>query len=119
MLVSKQVVEKIGILASHFTHCLADYDYSLKARKAGFPVAIAPGFLGKCVNDHGRNWKSQSTTLKERISYLKSPKGLAYKEYLRFIKDHFPLSLPSAFCKLWIKTFFPFLWDTFKNKPAQ
>lgn len=115
MLVPRVVVEKIGILADHFTHSLADYDYTLKAKKAGFKVQVAPGFLGTCIDDHGRNWKSANTTLKERIQYLKSPKGLAYKEYLRFIKDHFPLSYPSAFVKLWMKTFFPFIWDTLKK----
>jgi len=115
MLVPRPVVEKIGILADHFTHSLADYDYTLKAKKAGFKVHVAPGFLGTCTDDHGRNWKSSNTTLKERIQYLKSPKGLAYKEYLRFIKDHFPASYPSAFVKLWMKTFFPFIWDHLKK----
>lgn len=115
MLVPHTVVEKIGILADHFTHSLADYDYTLKAKKAGIKVQVAPGFLGSCIDDHGNNWKSVNTTLKERIHYLKSPKGLAYSEYLRFIKDHFPLSYPSAFVKLWMKTFFPFIWDTLKK----
>ena len=115
MLVSHVIVERIGILADHFTHSLADYDYTLKAKKAGFKVQVAPGFLGTCTDDHGQNWKSSNTTLKERIQYLKSPKGLAYKEYLRFIKDHFPFSYPSAFAKLWMKTFFPFIWDHLKK----
>ncbi len=115
MLVPKAIVEKIGILADHFTHSLADYDYTLRAKKAGFGVRVAPGFLGSCVDDHGNNWKPQKSTLTERVNYLKSPKGLAYHEYLRFIKDHFPLSYPSAFCKLWVKTFFPFIWENFKR----
>lgn len=115
MLVPQNVVERIGILADHFTHSLADYDYTLRAKKAGVRVVLAPGFLGQCIDDHGNNWKSSNTTLKERIAYLKSPKGLAYSEYLRFIKDHFPLSYPSAFAKLWMKTFFPFIWDTLKK----
>jgi GT2 family glycosyltransferase len=116
MLVPAEIVEKIGILSNTYTHGLADYDYTLRAKKAGFNVVVAPGFLGTCVDDHGKNWKSTNTTLKERIAYLKSPKGLAYKEYLQFIKDHFPLSYPSAFFKLWIKTFFPVVWDTFKKE---
>ena len=115
MLVPKEVVKQIGILSEVYTHRLADYDYTLNAKKAGYKVLVAPGFLGSCVDDHGNNWKSGNTTLKERIQYLMSPKGLAYKEYLKFIKDHFPLSYPSAFCKLWMKTFFPFVWDTFKK----
>ncbi|MEJ7769100.1 MAG: glycosyltransferase family 2 protein [Chitinophagaceae bacterium] len=114
MLVPKQVVEKIGILSTAFTHCLADYDYTLRAKKAGFQVIVSPGILGHCIDDHGKNWKSSNVTLKERIRYLKSPKGLAYKEYLHFIREHFPLHLPSAFFKLWLKTLFPFVWDKLK-----
>lgn len=115
MLVPRQVVEKIGILSKAFTHSLADYDYTLRAKKAGFKVMVVPGVLGYCTDDHGRNWKSNDVTLKERIRYLKSPKGLAYNEYLNFIKEHFPLHLPSAFLKLWMKTLFPFVWDHLKK----
>jgi GT2 family glycosyltransferase len=115
LLVPSPVVDKIGILSEAYTHGLADYDYTLKARKAGIDMLITPGFLGTCVDDHGHNWKSHDVSLKERIKYLKSPKGLAYKEYLSFIREHFPLSYPSAFAKLWIKTFFPFIWDSLKK----
>ena len=115
MLVAKEVVEKVGILSSVYTHGLADFDYALRVNKAGLDVFVAPGYLGTCVNDHGPNWKSGKTTLKERINYLKSPKGLAYSEYMFFIKRHFPLSYPIAFCNVWMKTFFPFIWQAFRK----
>lgn len=112
--VDKQVVEAIGILDSHYTHGIADYDYSLKAVKAAFPVYLAPNVCGVCGNDHGNNWKKASVSLKERIVYLKSPKGLAYNEYLYYIRKHFPLFLPYSFVMLWLKTFFPSFWDKYK-----
>ncbi|MDQ6814434.1 MAG: glycosyltransferase family 2 protein, partial [Bacteroidota bacterium] len=115
MLVPKEIVKEIGVLSAAYTHSLADYDYSLKAKKSGFAVVVAPGFLGSCVDDHGNNWKSSTVSLKDRIAYLKSPKGLAYSEYLSFIKTHFPNSYPLEFCKLWLKTFFPFMWDMYKK----
>ncbi|WP_207494059.1 glycosyltransferase family 2 protein [Aridibaculum aurantiacum] len=118
MLVPAEIVQNIGILSDGYTHSLADYDYTLKAKKAGYQVIIAPGYLGSCKDDHGNNWKSQNVPLKERIQYLKSPKGLAYSEYLLFIRRHFPFSYPSAFCKLWLKTLFPVLWDQFKGRQA-
>ena len=115
MLVPKAVVAKIGILSDAFTHALADYDYTLRAKRAGFKVMVAPGILGNCQDDHGKNWKSASVSLRDRIKYLKSPKGLAYGEYMGFIKEHFPLHLPAAFVKLWMKTLFPFVWDGLKK----
>lgn len=115
MLVPKEVVKRIGILSDDFTHSIADFDYTLKAKKAGCKAVVVPGILGHCVDDHGNNWKSSNVSLKERIKYLKSPKGLAYKEYLHFIRKHFPSHLPEAFFKLWLKTLFPVVWDKFKR----
>lgn len=114
MLVPAEVVEKISILSNSYTHSIADFDYSLRAQKAGYKVIVVPGIMGFCTDDHGNNWKSANTTLTERIKYLKSPKGLAYKEYLYFIRQHFPQHLPVAFFKLWAKTLFPVIWDKLK-----
>jgi GT2 family glycosyltransferase len=115
MMVRRDVVTEIGILSDKFTHGIADYDYTLRAKKAGLKVIVVPGILGYCTNDNGQNWRSQKTKLTDRIKYLKSPKGLAYYEYLGFIKSHFPLYYPLAYLKLWMKTFFPVFWTIYKN----
>jgi len=114
MLVPDKIVKSIGILSQAYSHGIADFDYTLYAKRKGFGVHVAPGVLGICTDDHGNNWKSQKTTLSERIKYLKSPKGLAYKEYLHLTRKFFPISLPETFVKLWLKTFFPVIWDKFK-----
>ncbi|MGA2408203.1 MAG: glycosyltransferase [Bacteroidales bacterium] len=114
MLVPRIIVQQIGILSNKFTHGIADYDYTLRAKKKGFKVMVAPGILGTCSFDHGKGWKSADTKLADRIKYLYSPKGLAYKEYLYYIKKHFPLHLPEAIFKLWLKTLFPIVYDRFK-----
>lgn len=113
--VSRDVVDKIGIFDHRFTHGIADYDYSLQAKKMNFPVLLASNPCGICSDDHGKNWRGSNYPLKERIAYLKSPKGLAYKEYLYYIRKHFPMFVPYSFVMLWAKTFFPFVWDRFKN----
>lgn len=115
MLVPKFVVAKIGILSDKFTHSMADLDYVLRAKNAGIKTIVVPGILGYCQDDHGNNWKSSEASLKERIEYLKSPKGLAYKEYMWFIKEHFIFNVPEAFIKLWLKTLFPILWTKYKT----
>lgn len=113
--VDRSVVDEIGILDSKYTHGIADYDYSLKAHKKGFPIYLAPNVCGICEFDHGNNWKPKSVPLKKRIDYLMSPKGLAHNEYLSYIKEHFPLFLPYSFAMLWVKTLFPFIWDKYKH----
>lgn len=114
--VSGDVVGQIGIFDSRFTHGIADYDYSLQAHKKGIPVLLAGAVCGSCSDDHTKNWKGGSHSLKERVAYLKSPKGLAYSEYLYYIRKHFPLYLPYAFVMLWMKTLFPIIWEKMKQK---
>lgn len=115
MLVPRQVVQKIGILSEKYTHTFADIDYTLQARQAGFKIILPPGVLGDCKNDHGKSWKPAGTRLAERLRYLYSPKGLAYKEYLYFMRRHFPLQAPAALFKVWLKTLAPFVYDHFKK----
>jgi len=115
LLVPFSVFKKIGILSDKYTHGIADFDYSLRANKNNIPTYLASQSGGTCENDHGNNWKSSnSSSLKERIDYLYSPKGLAYHEYLHYIKTHFPLEYPIALTKLWLKTLFPIFWEKFK-----
>ena len=115
LLVSSNVVESIGILSDKFTHSVADFDYTLTASRKGFPLLVCSDYCGVCADDHGKNWLPGNYSFSERIKYLRSPKHLAYKEYLFFIKHHFPFYYPIAFLKLWAKTFFPSIWDNFKK----
>ncbi|TWJ00639.1 GT2 family glycosyltransferase [Mucilaginibacter frigoritolerans] len=116
MLVDKSTVDKIGILSGSYTHGIADYDYTLTAIKNGVNVWIAPGYYGHCDDDHGVTWLSQSTPLKKRIEFLYSPKGLAYKQHMLYVKKHFPLSVPTTHIKFWVKTLFPIVYDVFKKE---
>ena len=116
MLVPKEVYQEIGSLTESYTHGIADFDYTLKALKKGINTYISSSYCGYCTNDHGVNWLPQDSNLKERIAYLYSPTGLSYKEYLHFVKTHFPLHLPQAFLFLWGKTLFPIIWQLFKNE---
>ncbi|PZX51286.1 GT2 family glycosyltransferase [Algoriphagus ratkowskyi] len=114
MLVPYEITSKIGILNEEYIHGIADFDYTLQAKKAGFDVWVAPGVLGYCNYDQVRNWKSMDSKLSERIEFLYSPKGLQYKEYMFFLKTHFPREIPSMFIKFWVKTLFPFIYDKYK-----
>lgn len=112
--VSGCVVEEIGIFEKRYTHGIADYDYSLRAMKNKIPLWLAPDVCGVCDNDHEKNWKT-GVSLKERILWMKSPKGLACSEYMFYIKKYFPAYLPYSFIMMWMKILFPFVWDRFKN----
>lgn len=114
MLVSNNAYDKLGYLCPMYTHGIADFDYTLRAISQSIPVILAPSYCGECCNDHGKTWLPQNRSLKERIKFLHSPKGLAYKEYLYWIKKFFPKEYLSAKVKLWGKTLFPIIWDKLK-----
>jgi GT2 family glycosyltransferase len=115
MMVPRETVKRIGILSSDFTHSIADFDYTLRAGEAGMKVIVVPGILGDCTDDNLVAAKQKPPGLTKRIKHLKSPKGLAYKEYMGFIRTHFPKHLPVVFTKIWLKTLFPVLWRKFKK----
>lgn len=111
MLVSHGAFARLGILCEAYTHGIADYDYTMSAVEADIPVVLAADYCGECKDDHGNSWVTQNSSLRTRIKYLYSPKGLAYKEYLFYVRKFFPKDSASIWLKLWVKTFFPFLWD--------
>jgi GT2 family glycosyltransferase len=51
VLVPKEVVLRIGILAAVYTHGMGDYDYGHRAGRAGCEVWIAPGTVGTCARN--------------------------------------------------------------------
>ncbi|MCX2473263.1 glycosyltransferase family 2 protein [Pedobacter sp. MC2016-05] len=115
MLVPRQIVEKIGILSDKFTHSMADFDYTLRAKKSGFDVVVVPGIQGLCTDDNLNEQGKIKRNFRQRIRFLKSPKGLAYTEYMGFINTHFPSHKTAVLFKLWFRTIFPEFWQKLKK----
>nr|WP_255670512.1 glycosyltransferase [Mucilaginibacter sp. UR6-11] len=115
MLIDQGTVNKIGILSDRYIHSFADFDYTLNAKKHGAKVWVAPGYYGSCDYDHGKPWLSSAHSLKKRIAYMRSPKGIESRSYLRYIRKFFPLNYPAAVLKLWLKTLLPVIYDKYKK----
>ncbi len=111
MLVPNTVVQEIGILSEGFIHGMADYDYTLLARKNKIPVLTAPNYLGECTNDDRNPYPNyHSLSLKQRIKFLYSPTGLDFKSNMQYMKRNFPLRVPFVFLAAWFKVLFPRLY---------
>lgn len=50
--ISKDVVEKMGVLYEGYIHGGGDHDYTYRAYKAGFPILVMKNYVGICENDH-------------------------------------------------------------------
>lgn len=77
LLVSRNVVENIGIFPDCYIHGAADNDYGMRTNNAGLPVLITPGFCGSCDADNYNYYlemkKLSSMTLMSRIHYFNFP----------------------------------------------
>ena len=111
MYVPTEVVNKIGILHNKYQHGVADYDYTLTAKKKNIPVLITPNFCGFCDNDNRNKYEIfNHLTFSKRVDFLYSPTGLSFKDNLLFMKRNFYYRLPFVFITGWLKVIFPKLY---------
>lgn len=110
LLISDDVYKEIGLLYAGYQHGYADYDYSMHARKKGFPVLLTSSVSGECCNDH-KSPRSMILRmgLAERLSYFNSPLN-STKDHLLFFLRNFPLRLPSVLLGRLLWIFIPSLY---------
>lgn len=108
MFVSKDVVDKVGMLTNGYIHGVADYDYTLKAVKNKQPVLLMPDYLGECEHDHDDIYDTYAQKpFKERLRLLKNPLGLDFKSNYLLMKNHFPKRIPLYVVSALLKLIFP------------
>ena len=110
LLVSSEVYNELGILFEGYSHGYADYDYSMKAKKKGFPLLLSTKILGECNNDHFsiRNI-ILSMSFAERRRFFNSPLR-STRDHLLFYRRNFPLRYPSVLLGRLMWIFFPRLY---------
>ncbi|MEW6491894.1 MAG: glycosyltransferase family 2 protein [Cyanobacteriota bacterium] len=85
VLIPREVVQVVGNLDPAFTHYAGDWDYGLRAKKQGYTVCIAPGYVGTCSQNYQPNSDSEVDSpvhLGEGIKKIGQPKGLAVREQI-------------------------------------
>ena len=97
VLISREVVDRIGIIDPKFFHALADFDYGLRARAAGCSVFLAPGTIGTC---------QANTAPPSRLQRLRSVFGrrrIRVREWYTFARRWggrgWPLLLPAPYVR--------------------
>lgn len=56
-LISRGVIDRIGILSHAFRHSRGDYDFSMRARLNGISVVLSPDYVGDCESNPTRDAK--------------------------------------------------------------
>lgn len=118
LMVSREVVEKIGILCTAYKHKCADWAYGIDASHAGFPVLVTGRVCGYCENDHSRDIEKtqlMSMTLKERRKYMSSPVH-SMEDTLTFMKTYQKIKVPFVKIAKRLKTYSPKLYYRMINR---
>ncbi len=105
VLIPAAVAKVCGNMERKFRHRLADHDYGLRAKKAGFPIIVAPGYLGTCRQNSSRGtWKDGALSLGRRWKDLMSPRGMDPREWFLFTRRHYGWSWPLYLVSPYVKT---------------
>ena len=115
VLVPRAVVEKIGGLDRVFTHAMGDFDYGLRARRAGLAVLVAAGHVGFCEANTGlESWRDKMGPSVLRWRKLLGPKGLPPREWLVFTRRHggvlWPILWVNPYLRFWAGELRARLW---------
>jgi len=77
VVIPRAVFEKIGnVQGSRFRHAGGDFDYSLRAKRQGFPVVLLPGLWGRSLQDHASLSGEKISGVMGELRNLFSVKGL-------------------------------------------
>jgi GT2 family glycosyltransferase len=84
VLLSREVVRRVGNLDPTFRHAMGDYDYGLRARRAGATIWLAPDVLAECRANPG--FVAGGGTLREELARFRSTKHLPPSEWAHFTR---------------------------------
>ena len=105
VLVPWAVARRLGNLDAGFTHAMADIDYGMRARRAGFEIRLSPQPIGFCAaNELVPPWDDRNLGFRARWRALLGPKGLPLAEWLRLTMRHGGMLWPLYFASPYFRT---------------
>ena len=114
VLIPKYVFKKLGNLDPIFQHALGDFDYSLRARKQGIEIKVAPEFVGLCEShEFTPKWRCNSLNTINRLKNLYLPLSGCYPpEFFVFDKRHHGIHKAIFhFLTIHLRVLFPSIWS--------
>lgn len=90
VLIARQVADVLGNLDAGFMHAMGDTDYGLRAKRAGIPMWVMPGYAGECVNDGAvaGSYNDRFLPLVLRFRKVLGPKGLPWRSWRLLCQRH-------------------------------
>ena len=112
VLIPRQVFESLGMNDPYYHHSLGDFDYSLRACKAGIGVIVIPGIAGVCdLHEQVTPWMDPTRPFRERFRHFFSPVGNNPFEFFHFKKRHYGWGAAiTSFITNFLHLLFPGIW---------
>jgi GT2 family glycosyltransferase len=113
VLIPREVFYKLGNLDPIFHHAVGDFDYSLRARKMGIEIYVAPNYIGSCEShDFVPKWQDTSLSWRSRLKYLYTASSGCYPaEFFVFDKRHNGLLIAFFhYFTIHLRAIIPSLW---------
>ena len=105
VLVPYQAARTIGPLDGALGHAAADFDYGLRAKKAGLRNLLAPGTVGACaLNTKSAPWLDGHMSFMERLRSWLGPKGFPPGSRARYLSRHGGLIWPLYWIAPYVRT---------------
>lgn len=114
VLIPNYVFKKLGNLDYYFTHSKGDFDYGLRAKKAGIEMYQVGRFLGECeLHESLDKWCNPSVPFKQRWKMLHKPNGMPPKEIFHLENKNRGFIYASFhYVTVYIRCFFPKIWTS-------
>lgn len=110
------VEEKIGGISPVYTHYLGDYDFGLRAQKAGIPCYTSSKYLASCSFNSVDYWADPRLSFFKRWNLIHDVKGLAIKEYIFYKAYHHGKWIAfKTWCEVYLKAISPMLYSKLRK----
>jgi len=91
-------VRRLGGIHPVYRHALGDFDFGLRAKAAGIPILLIPGWVGTCDwNSSSHSMQDVSLPLRQRWRLAMGVKGLPPRQWWQFVRTHGGVLAPLAF----------------------
>ena len=120
VLVPQFVFRQLGYIDGYFTHSKGDYDYGLRAKKAGLQIYQIGKVLGEC-DEHPTidKWCNPNVPFAQRWKLLNRPNGMPPRETFYFEKRHYGIIVACLhYLTVHIRCLFPKWWIR-ENQPKR
>lgn len=111
VLIPETVYNILGNLDSYYTHSKGDFDYGIRARKAGVKMIQAANALGECdIHPRIDKWCDPRIPFAQRWKLMKKPNGMPPNESFHLNRKLSLISAIKVYITIHIRCLFPQLW---------